>query len=73
MPRPAMPNNSRLAGWCPQAMTRPITSALDYSQYLDAAGSQLLVSASRYRSEPGTRIRLDNGREITPVGGCGIG
>lgn len=38
---------------------------LDYSQYLDAAGSQLLLSASRYRSEPGTRIRLDNGRDIT--------
>ncbi|MBK4997458.1 ShlB/FhaC/HecB family hemolysin secretion/activation protein [Pseudomonas sp. S37] len=38
---------------------------LDYSQYLDAAGSQLLLSASRYRSEPGTRIRLDDGRDIT--------
>ena len=38
---------------------------LDYSQYLDAGGSQLLLSASRYRSEPGTRIRLDDGRDIT--------
>ncbi|MFJ4386538.1 ShlB/FhaC/HecB family hemolysin secretion/activation protein [Pseudomonas sp. NPDC089408] len=38
---------------------------LDYSQYLDAAASQLLLSASRYRSEPGTRIRLDDGRDIT--------
>lgn len=38
---------------------------LDYSQYLDAAGSQLLLSASRYRSDPGTRIRLDDGRDIT--------
>ncbi|MGE8060970.1 ShlB/FhaC/HecB family hemolysin secretion/activation protein [Pseudomonas sp. NPDC089547] len=38
---------------------------LDYSQHLDAAGSQLLLSASRYRSEPGTRIRLDDGRDIT--------
>lgn len=38
---------------------------LDYSQYLDAAGSQLLLSASRYRSEHGTRIRLDDGRYIT--------
>jgi len=37
---------------------------LDYSQYLDAAGSQLLLSASRYRSEPGTRIRLDDGLDI---------
>ncbi|CAB5614400.1 ShlB/FhaC/HecB family hemolysin secretion/activation protein [Pseudomonas asiatica] len=38
---------------------------LAYSQYLDAGGSQLLLSASRYRSEPGTRIRLDDGRDIT--------
>ena len=38
---------------------------LDYSQYLDAAGSQLLLSASRYRSDPGTRIRLDDGRDMT--------
>ncbi|MGE8051271.1 ShlB/FhaC/HecB family hemolysin secretion/activation protein [Pseudomonas monteilii] len=38
---------------------------LDYSQYLDEAGSQLLLSASRYRSELGTRTRLDDGRDIT--------
>lgn len=38
---------------------------LAYSQYLDAGGSQLLLSASRYRSEPGTRIRLDDGRDMT--------
>ncbi|MNO56472.1 Heme/hemopexin transporter protein HuxB precursor [compost metagenome] len=38
---------------------------LDYSQYLDAQGSQLLLSASRYRSEPGTRIALENGGELT--------
>lgn len=36
---------------------------LDYSQYLDAQGSQLLLSAARYRSEPGTRVRLDNGTD----------
>ncbi|MEJ5907977.1 POTRA domain-containing protein [Pseudomonas kermanshahensis] len=38
---------------------------LDYSQYLDAEGSQLLVSASRYRSTPGTRIRLEDGSDLT--------
>jgi hemolysin activation/secretion protein len=38
---------------------------LAYSQYLDAEGSQLLVSASRYRSTPGTRIRLDDGSDLT--------
>ena len=38
---------------------------LDYSQYLDAQGSQLLLSAARYRSEPGTRVRLDNGTDLS--------
>lgn len=38
---------------------------LEYSQYLDAEGSQLLVSATRYRSEPNTRVRLDHGRTMT--------
>jgi len=38
---------------------------LDYSQYLDAQGSQLLLSAGRYRSEPGTRVRLEDGTNIT--------
>ncbi|BBH44137.1 ShlB/FhaC/HecB family hemolysin secretion/activation protein [Pseudomonas sp. KU43P] len=38
---------------------------LDYSQYLDAQGSQLLLSVARYRSEPGTRVRLDDGSDFT--------
>ncbi|WDY57424.1 ShlB/FhaC/HecB family hemolysin secretion/activation protein [Pseudomonas sp. PSKL.D1] len=37
---------------------------LDYSQYLDAQGSQLLLSAARYRSEPRTRVRLQHGMDI---------
>lgn len=38
---------------------------LDYSQFLDAEGSQLQLSASRYRSDPKARIRLDNGIDLT--------
>ncbi|MEA3237030.1 ShlB/FhaC/HecB family hemolysin secretion/activation protein [Pseudomonas mosselii] len=38
---------------------------LDYSQFLDAEGSKLLLSASRYRSDPKARIRLDNGIDLT--------
>ncbi|TFF38992.1 ShlB/FhaC/HecB family hemolysin secretion/activation protein [Pseudomonas sp. RIT623] len=38
---------------------------LDYSQFLDAEGSRLLLSASRYRSDPKARIRLDNGIDLT--------
>ncbi|WP_339443296.1 ShlB/FhaC/HecB family hemolysin secretion/activation protein [Pseudomonas hunanensis] len=54
------------ASWLlPSGEDRVHYQRLDYSQYLDSAGSQLLLSASRYRSEPGTRIRLDDGRDIT--------
>lgn len=38
--------------------------ALDYSQYLDSEGSRLLLSASRYRSQPRTHVRLDHGVDL---------
>jgi len=38
---------------------------LGYSQYLDAQGSQLLLSAARYRSDPGTPVRLSDGTDLT--------
>lgn len=38
---------------------------LDYGQYLDGEGSRLLLSAARYRSEPSTRVRLDNGIDLS--------
>ncbi|PWB29759.1 hypothetical protein DCO48_21680 [Pseudomonas sp. SDI] len=34
---------------------------LDYAQYLDTEGSQLILSASRYRSDPSALVRLNNG------------
>jgi hemolysin activation/secretion protein len=37
---------------------------LDYSQHLDAQGSQLLLSAARYRSEPRTPARLEHGSQL---------
>ena len=37
---------------------------LDYGQFLDDEGTQLLLSASRYRSDPKARIRLDNGIDL---------
>ncbi|WP_060510495.1 ShlB/FhaC/HecB family hemolysin secretion/activation protein [Pseudomonas sp. NBRC 111124] len=37
---------------------------LDYSQHLDAQGSQLLLSAARYRSEPRTPARLEHGSPL---------
>ncbi|WP_252091835.1 POTRA domain-containing protein [Pseudomonas sp. MWU13-3659] len=38
---------------------------LDYSQFIDDQGLQLQLSASRYRSEPRTRVRLDDGSDLT--------
>ncbi|PVZ43353.1 ShlB/FhaC/HecB family hemolysin secretion/activation protein [Pseudomonas sp. CC120222-01a] len=37
---------------------------LDYSQHLDAQGSQLLLSAARYRSEPRTAVPLEHGSQF---------
>ncbi|QHG67205.1 ShlB/FhaC/HecB family hemolysin secretion/activation protein [Pseudomonas putida] len=37
---------------------------LDYSQHLDAQGSQLLLSAARYRSEPRTPVPLEHGSQF---------
>ncbi len=37
---------------------------IDYSQYLNAEGTQLSVWGSHYRSEPSTNVALDNGLEL---------
>lgn len=37
---------------------------LDYSQYVDAEGTQLNLSASTYRSNPAARVRLENGIDL---------
>jgi hemolysin activation/secretion protein len=39
---------------------------LDYNQFLDAEGTQLALSASRYRADPGTNVVLDNGVQLKP-------
>ena len=38
----------------------------DYNQFLGSEGTQLALSASRYRADPGTNLRLDNGLELKP-------
>lgn len=37
---------------------------LNYAQSVDSEGSQLQLSASRYRNEPRTQVRLGNGRDL---------
>ncbi|MGE8152442.1 ShlB/FhaC/HecB family hemolysin secretion/activation protein [Pseudomonas vancouverensis] len=39
---------------------------LDYNQFINTEGTQLALSASRYRADPGTNVQLDNGLELKP-------
>ncbi|MCU0117966.1 ShlB/FhaC/HecB family hemolysin secretion/activation protein [Pseudomonas sp. B2M1-30] len=39
---------------------------LDYNQFIDDEGTQLALSASRYRADPGTNLLLDNGLQLKP-------
>ncbi|MGH8379712.1 ShlB/FhaC/HecB family hemolysin secretion/activation protein [Pseudomonas sp.] len=37
---------------------------LDYAQYVDGEGTQLNLSAARYRSDPSALVRLNNGTDL---------
>ncbi|POA30311.1 MULTISPECIES: ShlB/FhaC/HecB family hemolysin secretion/activation protein [unclassified Pseudomonas] len=37
---------------------------LDYNQFLNAEGTQLLLSGSSYRADPATLVQLDNGLQL---------
>ncbi|TFY85688.1 ShlB/FhaC/HecB family hemolysin secretion/activation protein [Pseudomonas kairouanensis] len=37
-----------------------------YSQFINAEGTQLVLSGERYRADPSTRLQLGNGLELTP-------
>ena len=39
---------------------------LDYSQFLNAEGTQLSLYGSRYRADPGTHVQLANGLQLKP-------
>ncbi|MBU4635234.1 ShlB/FhaC/HecB family hemolysin secretion/activation protein [Pseudomonas chlororaphis] len=39
---------------------------LDYNQFLNDEGTQLSLYGTRYRSDPGTNVQLDNGLELKP-------
>jgi len=55
-----------LSGLFPPGKDHEHYYRLDYSQFLDAEGTQLSLSASRYRADPGTNVALDNGLELKP-------
>lgn len=55
-----------LSGLFPPGKDHEHYYRLDYSQFLDDEGTQLSLSASRYRADPGTNVRLNNGLELKP-------
>jgi hemolysin activation/secretion protein len=55
-----------LSGLFPPGDDKEHYYRLDYNQFLDAEGTQLALSASRYRADPGTNVQLDNGLELKP-------
>ncbi|MEZ1319224.1 POTRA domain-containing protein [Pseudomonas fluorescens] len=62
----AMGEQLSLSGLFPPGDDHEHYYRLDYNQFLNAEGTQLALSASRYRAEPGTRVQLDNGIELQP-------
>lgn len=62
----AMGEQLSLSGLFPPGDDAEHYYRLDYNQFLNAEGTQLALSASRYRADPGTRVPLDNGLELKP-------
>ena len=60
----AMGEQLSLSGLFPPGDDEEKYYRLDYSQFLNAEGTQLLVSGSRYRADPATLLRLDNGLQL---------
>jgi len=55
-----------LSGLFPPGKDHEHYYRLDYNQFLDAEGTQLNLSASRYRADPGTNVALESGLELKP-------
>ena len=60
----AMGEQLSLSGLFPPGDDEEKYYRLDYSQFLNAEGTQLLVSGSSYRADPATLLRLDNGLQL---------
>lgn len=62
----AMGEQVSLSGLFPPGDDKEHYYRLDYTQFLNAEGTQLSLSASRYRADPGTNVLLDNGLQLKP-------
>jgi len=62
----AMGEQLSLSGLFPPGADHEHYYRVDYNQFLNAEGTQLALSASRYRADLGTNVQLDNGIELKP-------
>lgn len=62
----AMAEQLSLSGLFPPGDDHEHYYRLDYNQFLNAEGTQLALSASRYRADPSTNVQLDNGLQLKP-------
>ena len=62
----AMGEQLSLSGLFPPGDDHERYYRLDYNQFLNTEGTQLALSASRYRADPGTNVLTDNGLELKP-------
>ena len=62
----AMAEQLTLSGLFPPGNDKEHYYRIDYSQYLNAEGTQLSVYGTRYRSDPGTNIATSDGFELKP-------
>ena len=62
----AMAEQLTLSGLFPPGNDKEHYYRLDYSQYLNAEGTQLSLYGARYRSDPGTNIATSDGFELKP-------
>ena len=62
----AMAEQLSLSGLFPPGNDKEHYYRLDYSQFLNAEGTQLSLYGARYRSDPGTNIATSDGFELKP-------
>ena len=62
----AMAEQLTVSGLFPPGNDKEHYYRVDYSQYLNAEGTQLSLYGARYRSDPGTNIATSDGFELKP-------
>ncbi len=62
----AMAEQLSLSGLFPPGNDKEHYYRIDYSQFLNAEGTQLSLYGARYRSDPGTNIATSDGFELKP-------